>query len=95
MRGVLYMKKYSRDFYKELYEYNSSNLSVIDFCKIKEIAPSTFYKNRNTNNQNDLIDITDKVKSINEIRINLKSMEIIVNESTDLHFLKKVISGLN
>ncbi len=51
------MKKYSRDFYKELYEeYNSSYLSVIDFCKIKEIAPSTFYKNRNTNNQNDLID---------------------------------------
>ena len=89
------MKKYSKEFYDELYkEYESSNLSVIDFCKVKEIAPSTFYKNRNCSNQNDLIDITDKIKSINEIKISLKTMGIIVNESTNLQFLKKVVREL-
>lgn len=68
------MKKYSKELYDELYkEYGCSTLSVSDFCKVKGIAPSTFYKNRNCSNQNDLIDITDKIKSINEIRINLKS----------------------
>lgn len=89
------MNKYSKEFYNELYnEFNNSNLNVTDFCKKKGIAPSTFYKNRNINNDNEFVDITNKIKINSDIKINLTNMEISVNESTNFNLLKNIIKAL-
>ena len=89
------MNKYSKEFYNELYnEFNNSNLNVNDFCKKKGIAPSTFYKNRNINNDNEFVDITNKIKINSDIKINLTNMEISVNESTNLNLLKNISKAL-
>lgn len=89
------MSKYSKDFFEKLYlEFKNSDLTVENFCKLKGIAPSTFYKNKKSHLNQGLIDVTNKMKEDSTIKINLRTMELLVNRKSDISLLKEIIRGL-
>lgn len=89
------MSKYSKDFFEKLYlEFENSDLTIENFCKLKGIATSTFYKNRKSHLNQGLIDVTNKIREDSSIKINLRTMELLVDKDSDITLLKEIIRGL-
>lgn len=91
------MVKFTDEEFLILYdEFRNSNYSVVDFCNLKGIGKSTFYKKMaRINHKEKFIDITDKLTVHSELRLNLKTIDIIIDKNSDLDLLKEVIRKLS
>lgn len=81
-------------------EFLSSSMSVVQFCKVKNISTSSFYKHKKLFETNDFIDITNIVNKPNNnftssLNISLGKVIINVDDNTNFDLLRKVINELS
>lgn len=71
--------------------------TTLEYCRLNNLSPATFYKWKKEFSNNTFIDITDEIKTNNStsnLTLNIKDILITVDDNYNEELLLKVITSI-